>query len=117
LLLVFVEKVLTCLFTPPLGNFQYISYRDIIYSRCNNALSILYESLSLAAKVLAHHCFSYYDQNNPFYTWSSWQWQPRNTTMELVVRSGSRFSATMHYFPMWAPVTIAFTPSVARTFS
>jgi hypothetical protein len=23
LLLVFVEKVLTCLFTPPLGNFQY----------------------------------------------------------------------------------------------
>jgi hypothetical protein len=24
--------------------------------------------LSLAAKVLAHHCFSYYDQNNPFYT-------------------------------------------------
>jgi hypothetical protein len=26
LLLVFVEKVLTCLFTPPLGNFQKYSY-------------------------------------------------------------------------------------------
>jgi hypothetical protein len=25
LLLVFVEKVLTCLFTPPLGNFQYLT--------------------------------------------------------------------------------------------
>jgi hypothetical protein len=26
LCLVFVEKVLTCLFTPPLGNFQYRTY-------------------------------------------------------------------------------------------
>jgi hypothetical protein len=27
LLLVFVEKVLTCLFTPPLGNFQFWSHK------------------------------------------------------------------------------------------
>jgi hypothetical protein len=29
LLLVFVEKVLTCLFTPPLGNFQPVAYLSI----------------------------------------------------------------------------------------
>jgi hypothetical protein len=39
LLLVFVEKVLTCLFTPPLGNFQVQVYNG----GCSNMLMCLAE--------------------------------------------------------------------------
>jgi hypothetical protein len=35
LLLVFVEKVLTCLFTPPLGNFHRAFLRHVVDTRCN----------------------------------------------------------------------------------
>jgi hypothetical protein len=34
LLLVFVEKVLTCLFTPPLGNFHLANPGDMGYMTC-----------------------------------------------------------------------------------
>jgi hypothetical protein len=90
----------------------YISYRGIICSRYNNALSILYESLSVVAKVLAHHCFNYYDLNNPFYIWSSWQWQ-HDDGARIALRLA--FLCNNALFPMRAPVIIAFTLSVART--
>jgi hypothetical protein len=84
-------------------------------------LSILSESLSVAAKDLAHHCFSYYDLNNPFYIWSLWQWQAPNRTMELVASSGGVLGLALlcnkALFLVRVPITIVLTSLVARALS
>jgi hypothetical protein len=85
------------------------------------ALSILSESLNVAAKVLAHHCFSYYDLNNPF------------LYMELVANAASQQDdgacgiewwlarLTLLYnkamFPIRVPIIIALTSSVTKALS
>ena len=79
-------------------------------------LSILSESLSVASKDLAHHCFSYYDLNNPFYIWSLWQWQAPNRTMELVASSGGVLGLVLlcnkALFLVRVPITIVLTSLV-----
>jgi hypothetical protein len=84
-------------------------------------LSILSESLSVAAKDLAHHYFSYYDPNNPFYIWSLWQWQDPNRTMELVASSGGMLGLALlcnkALFLVRVPITIVLTSPVTRALS
>jgi hypothetical protein len=80
----------------------------------------LSESLSVAVKVLAHHCFSYYDLNNPFYIGSSWQMHPHNRTMELKASSGGSLRLTLlckALFPMRVSITIALASPVTRALS
>jgi hypothetical protein len=81
-------------------------------------LSILSESLSVASKDLAHHCFSYYDLNNLFYIWSLWQWQALNRIMELVASSGGVLGLALlcnkALFLVRVPITIVLTSPVAR---
>ena len=84
------------------------------------ALSVLSESLSVAVKVLAHHCFSYYDLNNPFYIGSSWQMHPHNRTMELKASSGGSLGLALlckALFLMRVPIIIALASPVTRALS
>jgi hypothetical protein len=84
------------------------------------AFSVLSESLSVAVKILAHHCFSYYDLNNPFYIGSLWQMHPHNRTMELKASSGGLLGLVLlcqALFPMRVPITIALASPVTRALS
>jgi hypothetical protein len=84
-------------------------------------LSILSETLSIlegSTRIKHNHCFGYYDLNNPFYIWSSWQWQPRKRMMELMALSGGVLGLVLlcneALFPTSVPITITVMPHVAR---